>query len=143
MNRRIGLAMSTEGAMRKKIFGSRELSKKAKVEVNNAMVVRMMTYGCESWVLREREKTRLQASEMSALRRIAGVTRIDGIRNEEIRRRLQQRSIVEVVKERSEKWWAKVMEKTGSPVEKVITGEVEGRKPRARPRKRWRDEYRY
>ena len=27
----------------------------------------MMTYGCESWVLREREKTRLQATGMSVL----------------------------------------------------------------------------
>ena len=36
---------------------------------------------------------------------------------------------MEVVKERSEKWRAKVMEKTGSLVEKVITGEVEGRRP--------------
>ena len=64
-------------------------------------------------------------------------------RNEEIRRRLQQRSIVEVIKERSEKWWAKVMAKTGSLVEKVITGEVEGRKPRGRTRKQWTDEYQY
>ena len=40
-------------------------------------------------------------------------------------RRLQQSSIVEVVKERREKWQAKVMEKTGSLVEKVMTGEVE------------------
>ena len=79
VNRRIGMAMSAEGAMRKKVFGSRELSKKAKVEVNNAMVERMMTYSCELWVLREREKTRLQASEMSVLRRIAGVTRTDCI----------------------------------------------------------------
>ena len=54
LNRRISMAMSSEGAMRKKVFGSRELSKKAKVEVNNAMIVRMMTYGCESWVLKER-----------------------------------------------------------------------------------------
>ena len=61
VNRRIGMAMSAEGAMRKKVFGSRELSKKAKVEVNNVMVVPMMTYGCESWVLREREKSRPQA----------------------------------------------------------------------------------
>ena len=59
----------------------------------NAMVVPMMMYGCEAWVLREREKTRLQATEMSALRKIAGVTRVDCIRNEEIRHRLQQRLI--------------------------------------------------
>ena len=47
-----------------------------------------------------------------------------GMRTLDIRR-LQQSSIVEVVKERREKWQAKVMEKTGSLVEKVMTGEVE------------------
>ena len=56
-------------------------------------------------------------------------------------RRLQQRSIMEVVKERREKWQAKEMEKTGSLVEKVTTGEVEGRRHRGRPRKRWIDEF--
>ena len=80
---------------------------------------------------------------MSVLRKVAGVTRLDCIRNEEIRRRLQKRSIVEVVKERREKWQAKVMEKTGSLVEKVMTGGVERRRPRGRLRKRWRDESRY
>ena len=93
LDRRIGIAMQ------KKVFGSRELSKKAKVEVYNAMVVPMLTYVCESWVQREREKTRLQASGMSVLRKIAGVTKVDCIRNEEIRHRLQQRSIVELLKE--------------------------------------------
>ena len=121
------------------VLGSRELSEKAKVEVYNAMAVSMMTYGCESWVLREREKTRLQATEISVFRKIVGVTRLDCIRNEEIRHRLQQRSIVEVVKERRENWWVKVMEKTGSLAELVLTGELEGRRPRGIPRKRWRD----
>ena len=102
-----------------RVFGSRELSKKAKVKVYNATVVPVMTYGCESWVLREREETRLQASEMSVLRKIAGVTRLDCIGNEEIKCRLQQRSIVEVVKERREKWRTKVMEKVGSLQYKV------------------------
>ena len=135
LNRRIASSMSAVGALQKKVFGSRELSKKAKVEVYNAIVVPMMSYGCESWLLRKREKTRLQASKISVLRKIAGMTRLEYIRNEEIRRRLQQRSVVEVVKKRREKWWAKVMEKIGSLVEKVMTGEVKGRRPRGRPRK--------
>ena len=29
----------------------------------------MLTYGCELWVLREKEKSRLQAVEMSVLRK--------------------------------------------------------------------------
>ena len=48
---------SALGALQKQVFGSEELSKNAKAEVYNAMVVPMMMYGCESWVLREREKT--------------------------------------------------------------------------------------
>ena len=41
---------------------------------------------------------------MSVLRKVAGVTRLDCIRNEEIRCSLQKRSIMEVVKERRKKW---------------------------------------
>ena len=44
LDRRIGIAVSAVGAMQKKVFGCRELSKKANVEVYNAMVVPMMSY---------------------------------------------------------------------------------------------------
>ena len=54
LDRRMGEATSTVGALQKKVFGCRELSKKAKVKVYSAMVV-PMTYDCESWLLRERE----------------------------------------------------------------------------------------
>ncbi len=37
------------------------------------------------------------------LRKVAGVTRMDHIRNEEIRHRLQQRLIVDIVRERRER----------------------------------------
>ena len=101
----------------------------------------MMTYGCELWVLREEEKSRLEATEMSILRKVAGVTRMDHIRNEEIRHRLQQRSIVDIMRERIERWRVKVMEKPESLVERVMVGEIEGRRPRGRPRKRWGDAF--
>ena len=78
---------------------------------------------------------------MNVLRKVAGMTRLDCIRNDEIRQRLQQRSIVEVVKERRLNWRADVIEKPGSLVGKVLAGEVEGRRPQGRPRKRWRDEF--
>ena len=115
--------MSTVGAMKAKVFENRRLSWKAKLQVYNAMVVPIMTYGCESWVLREKEKSRLQAIEMSMLRKIIAVTRRDHIRNEEIRHRLQQRSIVDVARERRERWRVKVMEKPESFVERVMVGE--------------------
>ena len=102
LDRRVGCAMSTFGGLRGTVFGSKELSRKAKMEVYKAMVVPIMRYGSESWMLREKEKARLQATEMSTLRKVTGVNRLDCIRNEDIRHRLQRRSIVEVVKERRE-----------------------------------------
>ena len=95
----------------------------------------------ESWVLREKEKARLQTAEMNVLRKFAGVTRLEHIRNEEVRQRLQQRSILDVVREKRESWRVKVMETLGSLMERVMAGEVEGRRPRGRPRKRWRDPF--
>ena len=50
---------------------------------------------------------------MSVLRKVAELTRLDCIRNDEMRQRLQQRSIVEVMKERILNWRAKVSVKPG------------------------------
>ena len=43
LDRRVGITTSAVGAVQKNVFGRRELSKKAKAEVYNAMVP-MMTY---------------------------------------------------------------------------------------------------
>ena len=40
---------------------------------------------------------------------------------------------MEVVKERRENWRVEVMDKMGSLAEKVLTGELEGLRPRGRP----------
>ena len=47
-------------------------------------------------MLREKEKSRLQAAVMNVLRKVAEVIRMDDIRNEEIRHRLQQKLIIDV-----------------------------------------------
>ena len=86
-------------------------------------------------MLREKDKSTLQAVEMMVLVKVAGVTRMNHIRHEKITHRLQQRSIIDVVRDARESWRVKVMKKPKSLVEKAMTGEVEGRWPRGRPRK--------
>ena len=83
LERRIGRA-TEEGALRRTVFGNGELSSEAKMTVYNAVVVLTRVYGCEAWMLKDRNKTRLQAAEMKVLRRLVGVTRLDCMRIEVI-----------------------------------------------------------
>ena len=62
------MTATTVGALRQPVFGNKELSKEAKLTVYSA-VVPTLVYGCEAWVLKERDKMRLQAMEMKVLRR--------------------------------------------------------------------------
>ena len=86
------------------------MSRSAKTLVYKAMIEPTLTYGAESWVLKEREKQRVQAAEMRVLRKIAGVRRIDHVRNDDIRTQLGQEGIVEQVHRRREVWKKQVEE---------------------------------
>ena len=141
LERRIGMAATTVGALREPVFGNKGLSKEAKLRVFNAVVVPTLVYGCEAWVLKEREKSRVQAMDLKVLRGVAGVTRLDCVRSEDIRNRLKQEAVVAQVKRRREGWKDRVIENQGSLIEKVMRGQVEGRRPRGRPRKRWSDDF--
>ena len=68
------------------------------------MIEPTLMYGAESWVLKEREKQRVQAAEMRVLRKIAVVRRIDNMRNDDIRTQLRQEGIVEQVRRKREVW---------------------------------------
>ena len=126
------MTMQTVGAM-KKVYDSRGISRGAKVTVFEAVAIPALTYGCESWVLTEREKSRLQATEMRVLGKIAGVTRLDQVRNETVRDRLRLEPVLKKVERRRECWKEKVESRKGSVVEKVLTGEGVGKRPRVRP----------
>ena len=76
---------------------------------------------------------------MRVLRKIAGVTRLDQVRNETMRARLRLEPVLKKVERRRECWKEKVVNMKGSVVEKVLTGEAVRKRLRDRPRKRWRD----
>ena len=94
LERRIGMAATIAGALGGPVFGNKELSKEAKLTVYNAMVVPTLVYGCEAWVLKERDKMKLQIMEMQVLRRVEGVTRADRVRNKEVREVVKQEAVV-------------------------------------------------
>ena len=54
---RIGMAATTVWALREPVFMDKELSEEAKLRVHS--VVPTLVYGCEAWILKERDKSRV------------------------------------------------------------------------------------
>ena len=61
-------------ALHYSVVMKRELSKNAKLSIFKAVFVPILTYGHESWVMTERMRSQVHASEMRFLRKIEGVT---------------------------------------------------------------------
>ena len=142
IEQRIGAAARVVGAMRKEVLERRELQKKTKMRVFNAMVVPTLLYRCETWTVQKRHESKIQAFEMMCLRRVEGVTRMDRVRNVEVRKALGQEAVMDIVKEKQKKWKEKLEEMSEDRlVKKVYMEEARGRRPRGRPRKRWQDNF--
>ena len=71
-------------ALHYSVVMKRELSKKAKLSIFKAVFVPILTHGHESWVMTERMRSHVQASEMRFLRRIEGVTLFIALRFENL-----------------------------------------------------------
>ena len=75
---------------------------------------------------------------MRVLRRIEGVSRVDRVRNEDVRLRLGQVGILELARRRQEKWLNSLERMQDDRItKKVFKGEIEGKRPRGRPRRKW------
>jgi len=61
-------------------LGEEELSRKAKLSIYWSAYVPTLTYGHKLWVVTERTRSRIQAAEMSFLRRVAGLSLRDRVR---------------------------------------------------------------
>uniref|UniRef100_A0AAV2JNG5 Reverse transcriptase domain-containing protein n=1 Tax=Knipowitschia caucasica TaxID=637954 RepID=A0AAV2JNG5_KNICA len=72
IDRRIGAACAVMRSLYRTVVVKRELSRKAKLSIYRSIFVPSLTYGHELWVMTERTRSRIQAVEMSFLRRVAG-----------------------------------------------------------------------
>ena len=70
------------------------------------------------------------------LRKIAGVSRLDHVRNKTMRERLRLEPVLKEVEKSRECWKEKVENRRVSVVEKVMIGKGIGKRPSGRPRKR-------
>ena len=82
VKKRIAIAKSATTAL-KTIWKDRSISKKTKIRLLNA------SYGCETWVLKKKDKRRLQSFEMWCYRRVLRISWTERITNEQVLQTVQ------------------------------------------------------
>ena len=140
IRRRIGKASSVMGRLGK-IWKDTYISLETKVMIYEALVKSVFMYGAECWTLRKEDERRILVAEMGWLRKIAGISRRERRRNEDIRAELAQTvTLVDRIQEKRLQWFGHVerMKTDRLPV-KALHAKIEGKRSRGRQRKRWID----
>ena len=127
----------------KKVSGvlcDKKISGRVKGKVYNTVVRPAMLYGAETWSVKKAHERKLNLVEMRMLRWMCGISKVDRVRNERIREIAKVRDISAKVQERRLKWYGHVMRREDGYVgRRAMSMEVEGRRKRGRPRRRWMD----
>ena len=79
------------------LMKDRNIPRKVKTLIYTSILRPVLTYGHESWTLTSKTRSQIQAAEMKVLRLIRGVTRLDRLRNEDIRRELEVEDILKLI----------------------------------------------
>ncbi|KAK0149597.1 Lipoma-preferred partner [Merluccius polli] len=140
IDRRIGAASAVMRTLHGSVVVKRELSRKAKLSIYQSIYVPALTYGHELWVMTERTRSRVQAAEMSFLRRVAGLSLRDRVRSSVIREELGVDPLLLRVERSQMRWLGHLVRMPpGRLPGEVFRACPTGRRPWGRPRTRWRD----
>lgn len=154
----LGSIISEEGTSRRDIQGrlqqgqktisllnpllwSSKIKLKTKITIYRVIVETIMTYGSECWQLTAKDKNNIGTTEMDFLRRACRVSRMEHVRNEEIRRRTRQvYSTVDRVETKQLIWYGHVMRMTETRwPKKALNYKPQNRRKRGRPATSWQE----
>ena len=121
------------------ILWSTEITKNRKYNIYETLVKSILLYGCETWRLTERNKRKLETTEMDAIRRAMRISRRDKIRNEDIRQQMGiEGTIVNDIEQKQLIWYGHVQRMHNERIPKqVIHWIPPGKRKRGRPKKTW------
>ena len=117
------------------------MNKETKLRICNITAKAASKFGNEAWVLKKREKQRLEAAQMKFLRHLLGITKLDKGINQYIREKTGAQNIVKEIKQYQEKWLQHVQRMDTNRITKqALQYKPKGRRNIGRPRERWRDQ---
>ena len=120
------------------ILKSRDITLPTKVHLVKAMVFPVVTYGCESWIIKKAEHRRIDASELWCWRRLLRVSWTARRSNQSILKEISPEYSLEGLMLKFQ-YFGHLMWRTDSLENTLMVGKIEGRKRRGWQRMRWLD----
>ena len=117
------------------ILWDRHIKKETKINIYKTIVRSVLTYGTETWILNKKIKSKLASTEMDFLRRSSRHSKLEKVRNIEIRRQMNyQESIIDYIQRKQLSWYGHVKRMDDSRIPRRLLDWVpEGRRRRGRP----------
>ena len=130
---RIGMAKAAYSDL-KHLLCNKHVTIETRIRVLKCYVWSVMLHGSETWTISRVMQQKLEATEMWFLRRMLKIAWTEKKTNEEVLRMANmKRSLMETIRRRQMDFFGHVMRRNG--LENIaITGKVEGRRKRGRPR---------
>ena len=125
----------------KSVMSNRGLGIKAKKYLYEGVIAPTALYGADAWSMRSAERRKVNVLEMKCLRNLVGVSRMDRVRNEDVRMIAGiERELLSRADQRVLRWFGHVERMDEYRMEKrVLMAEVSGGRVRGRPRLGWKD----
>ncbi|KAK3512527.1 hypothetical protein QTP70_015639 [Hemibagrus guttatus] len=140
IDRWIGAAAAVMRSMYRSVVVKKELSQKAKLSIYQSIYVPTLTYGHELWVMTKRVRSQIQAAKMSFLRRVAGRSLRDRVRSSVTWEELGVEPLLLHIERGQLRWLGHLFRMPpGRLPGEVFRACPTGKRPRGRPRTRWRD----
>ena len=128
----------------KRIWKDNNIQLSSKVRLMRALVISIFLYACESWTLTAELERMIGAMEMRCYRKLVGITYLDRVTNDNVRRMIKEAigpydELLSIVKKRKLRWYGHVMRSTGLS-KTILQGTVEGTRRRGGQRRRCEDD---
>ena len=122
------------------ILKSRDITLPTKFRLVKAMVFPVVTYGCESWIIKKAEHRRIDDFELWCWRRLLRVPWTSRRSNQSILKELSLGCSLEgLMLKLKLQYFGHLMRRTDSLEKTLMLGKTEGRRRRGRQRMRWLD----
>ena len=144
IKRRITLANRCYYGLSRQL-SSRALSRRTKTTLYKTLILPVLLYGAEAWVVTQSDAAALGVFERKVLRKIFGPLRVgDDYRirmNHELYELYDDIDVVQRISQQQLRWLGHVVRMDeNAPARKVFDARVEGGRRRGRPKLRWRDQ---